>query len=123
MDVTTISITEDPPRGRTDAIFWERMPLFLLSIHQASTSHKRKMPRNPDRKENVGFCGIAALTRNAAMAIPHQGIYKPITNAISPVTIIDRIYFNMRWFYNFVTLIMAFTLLSVSSLFSITHNG
>src|SRR4051812_4773712 len=97
-----MSKTVDPPKGRMVATFWERIPLFLLSIHQASTSHKRKTPRNPDRNENAGFCGMAALTRNAAIAIPHQGIYKPATNDTSPVTMIDKRYLAMPLCFLFI---------------------
>ena len=54
-ELRKIRKVEEPPRGRINAILWDRIPLLFESILQASNSHKRKTPTKPAKKDMTGF--------------------------------------------------------------------
>jgi len=97
-EVSNINRMADPPKGMICAIFCDNMLSFLLSIHQAKTSHKRKTPKNPDKKDIAGFCRISRLTIKAAKAMLHQGRNKPITKLRNAVNKMAKIYFMKLFF-------------------------
>ncbi len=61
------------PKENNWAIFWDKILSFLLSIQKAKRLHKRKIPRNPEKKLFPMLCGISKATANAIIAMLHQG--------------------------------------------------
>src|SRR5215203_7166672 len=84
--VTRISNADDPPRGNSCAILCERMFSFLTSIQKASSPHKKKIPRKPDRKPRPMFDVKKKATKKAIRAILHHGNISPAIKAITAVS-------------------------------------
>jgi len=78
--VTRIMAKDDPPRGNISAIFPESRCSFFISIHQAINAQKINTPANPARKAFQLFMGISNKEINEAIAILHQGRYRPPAN-------------------------------------------
>jgi hypothetical protein len=78
---------------------WARMSLLLVLIQKHMTPHNKNNAINPVTKEACGVCGIIAATKNAAMAILHQGKYKHAQKLRSMVRIIEIINFIFYWLW------------------------
>jgi hypothetical protein len=99
--VTRINKNDEPPRGKISATFFERIPWFFISIHQASKVHKTNTPKKPARNAFPLLIGINNAEINAAMAMLHQGRYRPATKERRAVSMIaTRSFISILKFWN-----------------------
>ena len=69
------------------------MSLLLVLIQKHKIPHNKNNAINPVTNEANAGCGIRAATKNAAMAMLHQGKYKHAQKLRSMVRIIEIINF------------------------------
>lgn len=69
------------------------MSSLLMLIQKHKIPHSKNNAINPVTKEATGVCGIRAVTKNATMAILHQGKYKHAQKLRSMVRIIEIVNF------------------------------
>ena len=86
--VIKINKIELPPKGRMEAIFPDKTPSFFVSIHQERPAHNKNTPVNPDINDLPAFWCINIAIKKEAMAMLHQGKYKPPIKASNPVSTI-----------------------------------